>query len=243
MTDTNLAATALDVLRALAVQIRFVTQEQLTRGWFYGRSNASAESMRVIEFLAHRGLIDRARIEVRDSDPVAKPLFAWRPGEPDPSPRRWEQLAAHLAARWSERFTTHEVLFASPAAANFFGAKDAGTGRPCEWSHDYRLTEVYLRYRAVEPKAIACWQGELARSKWGKQVPRMKDPDAMLLDDTGTIQRIIEVAGKYSAEHLADLHNHCAGDGYERLDAWQQRLGTPLPNNPYELVEIGYELW
>ncbi len=36
---------------------------------------------------------------------------------------------------------------------------------------------------------------------------------------------------------------HCAGGGYERLEAWQQQLGMALANNPYEFIEIGYELW
>lgn len=235
--------TALDVLKALAVQIKFISPEQLVRGWFADLGDALAQATQVLDYLRVQRLVERATIEIRSARPATEPVFTWRPGERDPSPRRLEDLAAHFAMRWTERFASVEVFRASRFAANLFGIRDTGVGRACEWSHDFRLTEVYLRYRRVSPEAVSHWQGESARLKWGKQVARMKDPDAMLLGPGGEIQRVIEVAGKYSTEHLADLHRHCAGGAYERIEAWQQGRGEALSRNPYSLVEIAYELW
>jgi hypothetical protein len=79
--------------------------------------------------------------------------------------------------------------------------------------------------------------------KWGRQVKRMKDPDACLMDSSGCIERVIEVAGKYSVSHLQDFHRHCAGGAYERLANEAAETGARPPILPYDRVEIGYELW
>jgi hypothetical protein len=42
---------------------------------------------------------------------------------------------------------------------------------------------------------------------------------------------------------LADLHRHCAGGAFRRIEAWQHVHGESLSRNPYNLIEIGYELW
>jgi uncharacterized phage protein gp47/JayE len=136
-----------------------------------------------------------------------------------------------------------EVYFAARPTANLFGVPEVGIGRPCEWSHDYHITEVYLHYRQTFPQQASRWQGEAARPKWGSRIPRMKDPDAFLLDSNGTIERVVEVAGKYSAAHLDDLHRHCAGEGFERVEAWRAQSATDYIRNPYDQIEIGYELW
>jgi hypothetical protein len=83
----------------------------------------------------------------------------------------------------------------------------------------------------------------MARPKWGRRIAQMKDPDAMLVDDDATITQVIEIAGKYSAAHLADLHDHCAGGAYERFETWRSGAGVGYARNPYERIEIGYELW
>jgi hypothetical protein len=236
-------ALAWEMLRSLAVQIRRASIEQIARGWFRRQECPEAAAREALKSLQRRGLVDQATIEVRSLPPSTKPVFEWRPGWTDPSPARLKKLAEEFDARWSSPFHQIEVFFASRRTANLLGVSYVGVDKPCEWTHDHQITEAYLAYRERVPDIAAQWIGELALPKFGKHVRRMKDPDAFLLDAGGRIAHVIEVAGRYSAEHLMEFHQHCAGGGYERLEAWQQHLGMALTNNPYELIEIGYELW
>lgn len=240
-TATEISLTT-ELLRTLAQRVRFLTAEQAARGWFATADDPAAAAA-VLAELHSRELVERAVIEVRTAGTIAKPLFRWRPGQKTPAPETWFRLEELLATRWSEEMVATEVFIAAPRAANLLGVRPPGLGRPCEWSHDLRITEVYLHYRQTRPELARRWRGEGARPKWGHRIGRMKDPDAMLLDGRGAIAEVIEIAGKYSAAHLADLHDHCAGDAYERFESWRSASGVDFAQNPYERIEIGYELW
>lgn len=236
-------AVATEVLRALAVQIRRASLDQIARAWFSQTENPEATARHTLTKLLRGGLVEQATIEVRRSEAATRPLFKWQPGWSDPARAELEELAEELDRRWSDTFDAIEVYFASRTTANLFGITFVGVGKPCEWSHDHRITDVYSSYRQLLPEAVARWKGESAFPKYGKHVRRVKDPDAFLCDAEGRIQQVIEVAGRYSASHLMDFHRHCAGGGFERLAAWEEQRGLALSRNPYALVEIGYELW
>lgn len=240
MTDERIS---LDILRTLALKVRFLTSEQVATEWYDGGGNALSSAADMLADLESRQLVSRTTIEIRSAGCTEKPVFSWTPAAREPSVEDWERLAERFAVRWSPRLLPVEVFSAAPRTANLFGARPVGAGRPCEWSHDYRLTEVFLRYRKASPDAAARWKGEAARPKWGRRIPRMKDPDAMLIDQECAIDKVIEVAGKYSPAHLVDLHQHCAGTAFERLEQWQANGHEHRIRNPYQRGEIGYELW
>lgn len=230
----------LKLLRDLTVQVKFASLEQFARGWLGGDL---AQAKEVILLFARLGLVERADIEVRAIDELSAPLFYWSPDNVDPSVDEFEELADRLARRLCGQFHPVTVYYPTRSTANLFGLRPRGVGRPCEWTHDSLLTEVFVWYRTHRPAASVRWLAEGAMPMWGRQVKRMKDPDAFLIDSRGCIEQVIEVAGKYSVSHLRDFHRHCAGGAYERLaDQAAETDGRP-PILPYDRVEIGYELW
>ena len=232
-----------DILRTLATKVRFLTCDQVAQGWCADDEDSSLHAAELLKFL-HRGRwLDRATIEIRIAGPATEPVFSWHPDDRDPPSKTWEDLAQRLASRWSSQLESAEVFFIASRGASVFGVNADGVGRPCEWSHDYRTTEVYIHFRKSMPAAASRWQGEAARPKWGKRIHRMKDPDVMLLNSDGTIDRIIEIAGKYSAAHLCDLHRHCSGTAFNRLESWRWEHSAEHLLNPYQQIEVSYELW
>lgn len=236
--------TDIDLLKTLTLQVRFLSCEQVARGWFGGKHiEALGEARARLASLQSRGLIAHTTIEFRSGGAIKAPIFAWSPGEPDPEFEHYETLAARLTSRWAPRLTPVEVFFAAPRAANLFGVSPLGPSRPCEWSHDYRVSEVYLHYRMMRTAASRRWQGEAARPKWGRRIARMKDPDAVLRDPAGAIERVVEIGGKYSAMHLEAFHNHCAGEAFDRFELWRMRKAAADTDNPYQREQVGYEIW
>lgn len=243
MHDNKLLGIYTDIVRTLATRVQFLTPKHVKLGWFGEYNNAEASSRNAVDWLLQRELIRTTTIEVRTTAPVTSPVFAWCPSAPEPSWDDWEDLAQRLANRWSRELTTVRVLYLGPRGAALFGVLDQGLGRPCEWSHDFLTTEVYIHYRSQRSMEVSRWQGEAARPKWGYKIGRMKDPDVMLIDKDGAIERVIEIAGKYSASHLYDLHRHCAGDACDRIESWIDDCQLDHFSNPYYRQEIGYELW
>ncbi len=234
---------ALETLRMLAVQVNMASRVQVIRSYMGLCEEPEKVCDGSLRFLLRAGLIERATIEVRTAGPATKPVFVWQPDWGDPDRAELEELAESLAVRWSSPFEAVEVYIASRVAANLFGVRGAGVGRPCEWSHNFRLTEVFLHYREHSPDLLTRWVGEVAVTKWGKRVKHMKDPDAFLMDQRGQIERVIEVAGKYTADHLSDIHQHCGGEAYRRLNDLADENGADSSLHPYGRREIGYELW
>lgn len=230
----------LELIRGLAVQVKFASLEQVACTWLAGDLTRAEDAL---GGLVRSGLAERADIEVRTTPAQDRPLFAWTPDLADPTQDELTEVAARLAARSAGSFSAITVYRASRAAANLFGVRSSGFGCPCEWTHDYRLAETFLWYRANRPAEAARWLAEGAMPKWGKQVRRMKDPDAFLLDPEGRIERVIEIAGKYSASHLWNFHRHCAGGAHRRIAEACIHKGSRLPVLLYDRVEIGYELW
>ncbi|MBI3861099.1 MAG: hypothetical protein HY290_04305 [Planctomycetia bacterium] len=221
-----------------------MTSAQIAQGWFHSAENPTRCAEQAIARLERAELITRRTLEAHPIQDLTRPLFAWKPGMPDPSERRLAGLAKSTRGRWSQNHLPAEVLFATRRASALFGAfTDARNPQHFEATHDLHLTEVYLRYRRKHPQLAACWLGEAAFPKLGFVIPRMKDPDVFLIDRQGRAKRIIEFAGSYDAEHLRAFHEHCAGGAAARLadNGWNES------DNPfarlYQPAGTSYELW
>jgi hypothetical protein len=233
----------LEVLRALSVQVKYLTTEQIARGWCDMGNHADESSECVIESLRRSGLMEEETIEVYETPRPTQPLLEWTPGDPPPTAGQLHQLADLLATRWSQRLQAVQVFRASREAANVFGATTGeGKDRSSDWSHDLLISEVLLRYRAVHPVEVKDWIGESFVPKLGLTIKGMKDPDAFLIV-AGRIERIIEIGGKYSVEHLQALHEHCAGGAYRRLREFASSQGGRPVLRLYDQQSIPYEIW
>ena len=224
-----------ELLRVLAIQVKYLTEEQTIRGWGPQAGDAIAA-------LQSTGLIVRETLEVYDVAAPRQPLYFWSPGQPAPTSQNLIELSDRLINRWRSRLQPQTVYRASREAANAFGARSNEPDRSSEWSHDLFLSEVFLHYRASHTEESACWFGESYFPKLGLTIKHLKDPDAFLLENRQAI-RVIEIGGKYSVEHLQALHDHCAGGAYRRVQEFASPTGSHSAHSLYAQKLLPYEIW
>ena len=225
-----------EILRAITLQVRLLTLEQVARGWFSGDTHVAADCMKRLEAAT---LITCRTLEVAELEPRTRPLFSWRPNRPTPK-RALKRVSSSALKRWRGDFISCQSFIAAPRAVRAFGAfSDLRRIRSCEVTHDFHLSEVFIHYRISRPRQAKLWLGEAAFPKLGRMLSRMKDPDAFLIGDEGKIEKVIEVAGRYTVEHLTDFHNHCA----ERAAARLSKGRTNCFSNMYDAKGTRYEIW
>ncbi len=229
------------ILRALAFQVRILTAEQIARGWCAGNDELAKEAL---ARLGLARLVSHRWVEAHQPVPMSRPLYRWQPGKLPPFDRDLVAVADKSCRRWNDRLLGAIVYFASPYASRLFGAfHDARHLKDCEVTHDLQLSEVFLHYANRTPRLASRWRGEGSFPKLGFAIRGMKDPDAFLVNQEGQIERIVELAGKYSTEHLRAFHNHCSGAAAQRLRAYAMRRPSCTLAKLYPLEGTGYELW
>ena len=233
----------LSVVRTLSVQVKYLTVEQVARGWFVDCDEPKHDATCLLESLANSDLLIEETIEVYDAPHPFRPLLEWKPGDPPPTFDRLNQLAETLGNRWSERLRPVTVFQTSRKAANSFGTTTTDSkDRSSDWSHDLFISEVLLRYRKARKSEVDDWIGEAFLPKLGFMIKGMKDPDAFLVVD-GRIERVIEIGGKYTAEHLRSLHEHCDGGAYKRIQEFASSKRGTQALRLYDKRRIPYEIW
>jgi hypothetical protein len=244
MHNSSWSQEELSVIRALALQVRLVTAEQLAKGWFAGFVDAAARAETLIGRLRKASFIDRIVSEAHPLLEQVRPLFSWKVGTAHPEDREILAVAEQSRARWRLPHVPVEVFRAGKRACRAFGAfVDARRIKHCEVTHDLHLTEVFIDYRRRRPRLAAQWLGEGAFPKLGLSILGMKDPDAYLLDSCGVGLRVIEYGGSYEAEHLRAFHRHCAGGAARRLSKVAGMHEASTFQRLYPGKGIDYELW
>lgn len=160
-------------------------------------------TQRWLDRLCQSGLLERHVINAHPLLPIERPLFAWKPAADDPDP---SEISRAARRRWCLAAQPTEVYVASRLAANLLGSTAHGLPAPEHRDHDLRLAAVFAHYRRHRPRLARLWVGEHLLPKAGY---RIKDPDAFLCDAQGQIVRVIESAGRYSAEQVEAFHEHC----------------------------------
>ncbi|MAT72865.1 MAG: hypothetical protein CMJ58_25575 [Planctomycetaceae bacterium] len=189
-----------DLLDALTQRVRVVTCDQAAR--LLGVDSEEARS--ILESLERSSLISLEARLIDFAGPAAEPLFSWRAGEHDPDFR----ICAYQLRNRS--VSQQEVLLALPAAkaCRQFGGTRVRP-RQSEWSHDVRMSDVWLRYRdALADSSDLTWQsGDGIRSDGDARLFCGRVPDACLRNTAGRIVRIIEGGGRgYSRSKLEAMH-------------------------------------
>lgn len=233
-----------DILRTLALRVRMLAGSQIARGWFDGDSKSTTRSQAAVKRLEGAGFLNRHLMEAHPIKALSGPLYVWKVGSPPPTLRQFDAIAEQAKKRWDQNHAPIEVFMATRQTAALFGSfARPDDPKHSEATHDIHFSEVYLHYRRRAPRLAALWLGESAFPKLGFEIPRMKDPDAILVNRHGAAQRIIEFSGSYDADHLAAFHEHCAGGAAERLSAH----GWCDSENPFARLYppggTSYELW
>lgn len=241
---TNWTTTEFALLRALSMQVQGTTLDQIARALFLRQQSPLKRAEQALERLAAAQLIESRVVETHPLESFAKPLFVWKPGDPHPTDHRLKKLSLRARSRWHLSPVAQTIYVATRYAARCFGAfLDSRRVRACEATHNIHLAEVFVYYSVRRPRLAAMWLGEGAFPKLGFDIKGMKDPDAYLINHTGTAEQIIEFAGSYSADHLANFHSHCAGRGASRLAQFCRDHRDFRLAKLYAPQGTRYELW
>ena len=191
-----------DLMETLTCRVRLLSLSHIHKGWQsqFGSSEAVVKAV--------RQLVDAEMIvgdvwTVQASPIEQHPLASWMPQQAPPNLDRIEEL---ISSRWNERCEPTPVVAATHHAARLFGSSTGGLPPVNHRNHDLLLSAVYLRYRTTQPKLACTWLGEDAVSMAERGV---KNPDAFLFDESGSVTRVIESAGRYSLKQLESFHQHC----------------------------------
>lgn len=173
-----------------------------------------ANALRSLGRLASRGYVARHTCLARTPPIIAKPLLTWRPGQDAPSAYR---LAYKLNRRWLTQGTRMRQCFtAGPALNALFGFSVAvRPQRPLQISHELGLAEAYLTLCGQGGDRWQRWVGELYYVACQNEAicklmaVGTKKPDALILDNEGHVECVIEFGGVYNAKRLEKFHRWC----------------------------------
>ena len=242
MSYTTWSTVEFSIVRALALQVRAMTSTQVARGWFANCRNPKKAAKAALRRLELAGLVTRETVEAPVPQRLSRPLFQWKVGSHQPTDALLSTVAECGRKRCSLPHTRLATYRASSRACRVFGSfAHAGHSRACEIGHDLHLAEVFIFYKEFMPALAPYWHGEGAFPKLGFDIRGMKDPDALLVDETGRGRGVIELVGSYEVDHLRAFHAHCAGGGARRL-RFHRGLRRVFPRL-YSDEGTGYELW
>ena len=192
----------LDLVKSLTRCVRILEFSQLSAGWWPAVRRPRGIAQQLTR-LQSQGLLETFCINAHPLLSVDRPLYAWQPGIDEPD---FDTISDAARERWCRPAVPTMVCVAKPLAANLFGSGGYGLPPQEHRDHDLRLAAVYLHYRQKHARLAKMWIGEHALPKAGY---RVKDPDAFLIDKAGQKLRVVESAGRYSAQAVESFHEHC----------------------------------
>ncbi len=199
----SLTARDRDLLLALVVIVRLLSQRQIATGFFHDQV---ANTRRRLRQLAVAGWISRIEIQARTLPNLPQPIVVWRPGQESPD---YEAVSWQLQSRWQSLPVRPCCAYiATEKARQQFGGRGNGELKhPLQATHDLGVAQVWLQLRDTAPQWAEAWRGEdvMAHTRAGE-----KCPDAFIVNERDEIVCVIEFGGAYQAERIRDFHEDCA---------------------------------
>ena len=192
----------LDIVKSLARGVQMLTALQIGRIWL--EQDSSAESVQLMRPLVAARLVQQAIVVAHPALHPKRPILTREPGKPDPN---YSRISERILGRWNQPSVVTLVYWASPRTANISGCSVAHLRNVTHRDHNLLLSDVYAYYRVVRPCLAVSCIGENSLPKAGY---RIKDPDAFLMDEDGSVLRVVESAGCYSARQVESFHDYCA---------------------------------
>ncbi len=194
-----------EIVQTLVYKVRLLTNRQIHAAW-WGTQCSRDSATRRLKMLRDAGLLDRYDVLARPMLTLCSPIYTWIPNGAEPDFVR----AAHITRnRWVSPPEVQTVYVASRFAGNWLGGA-GGRLRRNDVTHDLHVAGLYLLFRSTRPADAHAWVGEdlVPKAGW-----KQKDPDAWLKDRADLKSRVIEFAGAYDEDRLADFHRHCVRQG------------------------------
>ena len=228
-----------DILEALALKVRVLTDKQLAAGW-WGDEQAVDAVHAAMQPLCQLGLVECLEVLAHPIIPISPPAFSWKDGDPEPGDKI-RLLAEQFQSRWTPTEVSFTVYVATKAGANLIGSHIPERPKNAQWTHDIHVGEIYTAMKRTNtPDQMRKVIGEGAVPKLGFEIDGMKDPDLFEVDEHGQAVMVIEFAGSYDEKHLRQLHAHCSKDAfskfYKRFPNRKYRLYPNPKGTPYCLI-------
>jgi hypothetical protein len=200
----------LEILHVLTKKVPILSVSQVARTW-WGEALHPVEAARNrLRALEAQAFVHTISFPVHPEVPLAHPLFAWFPGQPEPD---FGALAYRAQARWARPPVFQTFAYATRKAAAHLGGFGGSRPDANHATHDMHLANVFLLKRLHEPASAQSWESEdtvrAERSDYDDKLP-----DAIVTDPA---KIAIDFVGKYPKTKLEAFHRYCERErmGYE----------------------------
>lgn len=206
------------ILRSLVFRVKMLSLEQVAGYWWKDAVRPTAFATRRLDQLCRAKLLDRRRVMAHPMLELAAPVSTWTPGEPDPTPEEYEAVSYRLQARWEAGGPPEPtvVYLAHRRAVAQLGGAGGKLPPVGQETHDLHVSALYMRLIGRGYAAGSRWLGEEILRPTRKQE---KLPDAVLVDDDGKPNLIIEFGGRYKPERVRAFHED-ARERQMRYELW-----------------------
>jgi len=202
-----------EIVTLLCFAVRFFSLEQVAQTWWSEHPREVRRARQRMLTLAGNDWVRPLTILARPLLEMTAPIFEWQLEGDGPDTA---EVSRALRKRWKEPARDVEIFLATPRATAVMGGGALGSVRNlCQTTHDLHVSQVFLFYRKNRPDLATLWVGEDSVIPLNEHEKR---PDAVLLNETKEILRVVEFGGAYKADRVQAVHDFC----------WQRNL-------PYEL--------
>ncbi len=201
-----------EILRTLTIKVHILTLSQISEIWWQACKTAKDKARKRMREMKEARLIKSEMVLVYPMLSLDVPVFVWFCGDKEPD---CDDIARKLKCRWTASPLLTTVYSATQKAVNQFGGYiDPRQKYRDKATHDLHVSALYLQLYNEEPEIAKNWVSE------DELEPPVKNevlPDAVLKDEQGRIQLVIEFAGAYNAKRVRKIHEYCKNRslGYE----------------------------
>jgi hypothetical protein len=182
------------IFTMLASKVRGVGLAQLLRARFPETSAGRINGRRWVAERERLGLLETFNILGRVVDDVE---LVYR-GDARTPPPDFAELSRESCRRWNIAPQPMTVVRATPRLRNIVGGPSPMRFRALgQIGHDIGCSLVYLKFLREAPELASAWIGE---DEITEPAYRQAKADAMILNDDGSVERVVEFASGYQAE-------------------------------------------
>jgi len=193
-----------DLVHSLVFKVRILNENQIALHWWSGVSHPLRKARRKLRQLVSSRILYSHRLLSHPIIQLKEPVLKWELGHPDPD---FRQVSAKLKGRWTKAPRSMQTYIPTRKTIHQFG----GPGQSKlpilgQQGHDLHLSQVYLWFLENRPDEAKRWMGE---EVYRTERVGEKLPDAMILDEDGNPQLVIEFGGSYDPLRVKAFHTDC----------------------------------
>jgi hypothetical protein len=189
---------------SLAFKVRILNENQIAMHWWGDLSHPLRKAKSKLAFMEKARILYSHQFLSHPMLPLEAPVWTWNVNDPDPDFRK---VSSQLKKRWTKDPVPMKVYIPTRKAINQFG----GPGESKlpilgQQTHDLHLSQVYLWYLQTRPEQAKQWMGEevFREDRAGEKLP-----DAMIQDEHGKPQLVVEFGGTYDPMRVEAFHTDC----------------------------------